>query len=59
MTGNLFFFERLLRYILGIVLITLALAGGPRWAYVGLFFLFTASFGTCPIYWALRINSRE
>jgi hypothetical protein len=58
MTPNIQFWDRLLRYFFGIVLLTLALAGGPTWSYVGAYLLITASFGRCAIYWLFRINSR-
>ena len=58
MNRNITALDRILRYLLSIVLLTWALAGGPTWAFVGLYFLYTASFGTCFFYWVLRINSR-
>ena len=57
MTKNIKIFDRIIRYILGITLLTWAIAGGPTWTFVGVALLFTSSFGYCPIYWALRINS--
>jgi hypothetical protein len=56
--NNIILPDRIVRYLLGLLLLTWALAGGPIWTYVGLYFLFTGSFGFCPIYWVLRINSR-
>lgn len=58
MTGNIRLFDRVLRYALGLVLLTWAVAGGPTWTYVGLYLLYTASFSHCLIYWIFRINSR-
>jgi hypothetical protein len=58
MSHNVTLPDRILRYLLSLVLLTWAMAGGPTWSYVGLYFLFSASFGQCAIYWALRINSR-
>lgn len=59
MAQNVRLFDRIIRYIFGIFLLTWAIAGGPGWTFIGLLLLITASFGTCPIYWALRINSRS
>lgn len=58
MTGNIRMYDRVIRYILGLILLTWAVAGGPTWTYVGLYLLYTATFGTCLIYWIFRINSR-
>jgi hypothetical protein len=58
MTGNIRLYDRVLRYMLGLVLLTWAMAGGPTWTYVGLYLLYTAAFGSCLVYWVLRINSR-
>lgn len=54
---NVRLWERILRYIIGILLLTWAIAGGPHWAFVGIYFIATASFGSCFIYWIFRINS--
>ncbi|OFZ14882.1 MAG: hypothetical protein A2Z20_04655 [Bdellovibrionales bacterium RBG_16_40_8] len=59
MSKNVKIFDRIIRFISGIILLTWAIAGGPTWTFVGLLFLVTASFGSCPIYWLLRINSRS
>jgi Protein of unknown function (DUF2892) len=58
MNKNIHLFDRIIRYILGIVLLTWAIAGGPIWTYIGLGLIMTASFGACPVYWVFRINSR-
>ena len=59
MNGNIRGGDRVLRYIVGILLLTWAIGGGPLWTYVGVYFLATASFGHCPIYWIFRVNSRS
>ncbi|MCB0350393.1 MAG: DUF2892 domain-containing protein [Bdellovibrionales bacterium] len=58
MNNNLRTFDRVIRYITSLFLMTWAIAGGPAWTYVGFLLLLTASIGFCPIYWVLRINSR-
>jgi Protein of unknown function (DUF2892) len=59
MNKNIRLWDRSLRYLLGIIFLTWAIAGGPTWTYVGIYLLITASFGSCLIYWGLRINSRS
>ena len=58
MSKNIRLFDRIARYLLGILLLTWAIAGGPTWTFFGLYLIMTASFGSCPIYWIFRINSR-
>jgi hypothetical protein len=58
MTGNIRMYDRVIRYLAGLVLLTWAVAGGPTWTYVGLYLLYTATFGSCFVYWVFRINSR-
>jgi hypothetical protein len=59
MSPNLAAWDRTLRYIVGILLTTWLVAGGPTWTLIGLFLLATASFGTCPVYWYLRLKSNR
>jgi hypothetical protein len=60
--GNL---DRIVRAVLGVALIILALtAGWPLWAVaasmaVGAILAVTAGIGFCPLYWALRLNTRR
>jgi len=58
MNSNITTVDRIFRYILGIILLTWALAGGPFWTYGGLYLLITGSFGFCTLYWVFRINSK-
>ena len=50
--------DKLLRILVGIVLITLAITGkiGP-WGYIGIVPLVTGLFRTCPAYSLLGVNS--
>lgn len=50
--------ERAIRYILGLIFFTWAIAGGPTWTYFGLYLLYTAAFGTCLIYWAFSSQKK-
>jgi hypothetical protein len=42
---NLGYWGRTWRLIIGCILLTWAIAGGPAWAYVGVYFLLCGSFG--------------
>lgn len=58
MTRNEGKIDRILRVIVGLVLIALALTGKfAPWGWVGVVPLLTGLVGTCPIYSALGINS--
>lgn len=54
---NLAMWDRWVRYIIGLLLTTWAIAGGPSWAYVGVYFIFSASWGYCLIYSYFRIKT--
>jgi hypothetical protein len=56
---NLAFWDRLLRFIFGFLFLTWALAGGPWWAYFGLYLIITASWGLCPLYAFLKIKTAQ
>ena len=47
---NVALWDRALRYILGLLFVTWAIAGGPWWSYLGLYLVASASWGICPIY---------
>lgn len=47
---NLAIWDRVIRFLLGILLTTWAIAGGPSWAYFGVYLILSASWGLCPIY---------
>lgn len=51
---NMRLMDRVFRYLLGVVLLTWAVAGGPYWAFLGLIPLATAAWGYCPIYSLLK-----
>ncbi|MCB0384912.1 MAG: DUF2892 domain-containing protein [Bdellovibrionales bacterium] len=54
MKKNVAYWDRILRYGLGLLLLTWAMIGGPFWAYLGFYPLATASWGFCPVYFLLR-----
>ena len=56
---NLSQFERAWRWFAGTALMTWAFAGGPTWAYLGIYFLATGSWGFCPAYSLLKIKEKS
>lgn len=57
MRCNLALWDRMIRFLIGILLVTYAVAGGPFWAWGGLFFLATSGWGLCPIYGLFKIQT--
>ncbi len=57
MKCNIAFWDRVLRFILGIMLTTWAFLGGPLWCWLGIYFLFTAAWGYCVFYAYFRIQT--
>ncbi|MEK2690253.1 DUF2892 domain-containing protein [Bdellovibrio sp. GT3] len=57
MRCNVATWDRTLRFILGVGLTAYAIAGGPFWTYIGIYGLFTAAWGLCPIYAFFRIRT--
>ena len=56
---NIATWDRILRLILGILLIAWAVAGGPWWAYFGLVLVATAAWRFCPVYALLRTGTHR
>ena len=55
---NLAVWDRSIRFILGVGLLSYAIAGGPTWFYaVGVYSLLTAGWGLCPIYAYFKIRT--
>lgn len=51
MLCNVALWDRSLRFILSIFILSYAIAGGPFWFYIiGLYALITSGFGLCPLY---------
>ena len=57
MSANVGMIDRLLRAVVGALLITWALTGGPVWAWIGVVPLLTAAVGFCPAYTLLGIRT--
>lgn len=50
--------DRLFRFILSIMVLVYAIAGGPFWFYIlGSYLLMTAAWGLCPLYAYFRIRT--
>jgi hypothetical protein len=54
---NLALWDRLLRYFVGFFALFWAVAGGPWWAYFGVYLIISASWGFCIFYPMLGIAS--
>jgi hypothetical protein len=57
MKCNVADFDRVIRFILGVILTTWAIAGGPGWGYSGIYLLATSGWGFCLVYASLKINT--
>lgn len=57
MKCNVAKWDRILRFVIGFGLVTYAVAGGPSWMYVGVYFLATAGWGLCPVYLFFNIRT--
>jgi hypothetical protein len=49
--------DRLIRAVVGALLILWALAGGPHWAWIGILPLVTAGISFCPAYKLLGMHT--
>lgn len=57
MKCNLAFWDRLLRFIFGVLFLSYAFSGGPIWGYFGFYLIFTSGWGICPIYAWLNLKT--
>ncbi|PIS11579.1 MAG: DUF2892 domain-containing protein [Bdellovibrio sp. CG10_big_fil_rev_8_21_14_0_10_47_8] len=56
---NLAIWDRTLRFFFGVLLTAWAIAGGPWWAYVGVYMILTAGWGFCPMYAVMRFKTAK
>lgn len=56
---NIAAWDRIVRLLLGCLLVAWAVAGGPTWSYLGLVLLATAAWRFCPIYSMLGISTQR
>ncbi len=54
MPTNVSRWERALRLAVGMLLLSWAFAGGPLWAYAGLYLLVTGAWGFCLFYHLIK-----
>lgn len=50
MKKNVLWWDRWLRFLFGVFTVAWAIAGGPVWAYAGLYALATGAWGYDPVY---------
>lgn len=50
--------DRIIRVILGIILLSLVVLVPTQWGWLGLIFLITGLVSWCPIYSGLKINTQ-
>ena len=50
--------DRFLRFIISLLLLIYAVAGGPMWFYlIGIYLLITSAWGLCPLYAYFRVRT--
>ncbi len=57
MRCNVALWDRFLRFVLGVLLTAFAIAGGPFWAFIGIYGILTAGWGLCPLYSFFRLRT--
>lgn len=57
MKCNLATWDRILRFLIGVLALSYAIAGGPPWLFLGIYFIFTAAWGFCALYAFFRIQT--
>lgn len=57
MKCNLAVWDRLLRFIFGVLFTIYYIVGGPFWALCGIYLLMTSAWGLCPAYAFLKIKT--
>ncbi len=54
---NLALWDRIVRFGFGCLLTIWASAGGPWWAYIGIYFIISAAWGFCFIYTFFKVRT--
>jgi hypothetical protein len=57
MKCNVAVWDRVIRFILGVALLTYAVAGGPFWSWIGLYLIFSAAWGLCFFYAYFKLST--
>jgi hypothetical protein len=56
---NLALWDRILRFTFGILLTAWAVAGGPWWAYFGVYLVMSAGWGFCIFYAMFKLRTAK
>ena len=56
---NLAMWDRILRFVIGVIMGIWALAGGPFWAMTGFYLITTSAWGYDPVYSLLKLSSAK
>lgn len=59
MKVNLALWDRVLRFVIGVLITGWAIAGGPWWAYAGVYLILTSGWGLCPVYSFFKIRTAK
>lgn len=59
MRVNLALWDRILRYLIGFIFTAWAVAGGPWWAFSGVYFILSASWGFCIVYGMFKLRTAK
>jgi hypothetical protein len=54
---NMALWDRVLRFVFGILLAGWAVAGGPWWGYFGFYMIVTSGWGLCPLYGVFKVKT--
>jgi len=57
MKMNMALWDRILRFIFGVILTSWALSGGPWWGYVGIYMILSSGWGLCLAYSFFKIRT--
>ncbi len=58
MSSNMGRLDRIVRVILGVVILAAGVYFGSWWGLIGIVPLATAAVGWCPLYWPFKIDTR-
>ena len=56
---NVQWWDRIIRFFVGVLMLAWAIAGGPGWTYLGILVLATGTWGYCPVLAMLGVRNLE
>lgn len=56
---NVLWWDRVLRFFVGVFLLAWGIAGGPGWTFIGLYVLASGTWGYCPILAVLGVRNLD